>query len=221
MARVKRGVAAHKRHKRLLAQAEGRRGTRSKLVRPAREALFHALVYAYRDRRDRKRDMRRLWIERINGQDTKAVVVSASQGTVILDQGGKKSTLDSDDNLVSGYSIIAGREVSYTPDLGTLSFPLKKGKSWTNHWTWKAGDYSGEGTTYGKAVAWETVTVPAGTFSALRVDVSYRSVVPIDSTCWYAPEVNGFVKCDITMRAQEKTTLELLSYQPAQNTAER
>jgi large subunit ribosomal protein L20 len=66
MARVKRGVAAHKRHKRLLKQAEGRRGTRSTLIRPAREALFHALVYAYRDRRDRKRDMRRLWIERIN-----------------------------------------------------------------------------------------------------------------------------------------------------------
>ena len=40
--------------------------TRSKLVRPAREALFHALRYAYRDRRDRKRDMRRLWIQRIN-----------------------------------------------------------------------------------------------------------------------------------------------------------
>ena len=66
MARVKRGVAAHKRHKRLLNEAEGRRGTRSKLIRPAREALIHALVYAYRDRRDRKRDMRRLWIERIN-----------------------------------------------------------------------------------------------------------------------------------------------------------
>lgn len=66
MSRVKRGVPAHKRHKRLLAQAVGRRGTRSTLIRPAREALFHALVYAYRDRRDRKRDMRRLWIERIN-----------------------------------------------------------------------------------------------------------------------------------------------------------
>jgi large subunit ribosomal protein L20 len=66
MARVKRGVAAHRRHKRLLNQAEGRRGTRSTLIRPAREALIHALVYAYRDRRDRKRDMRRLWIERIN-----------------------------------------------------------------------------------------------------------------------------------------------------------
>ena len=66
MTRIKPGVTAHRRHKRLLNRAEGRRGTRSTLVRPAREALIHALVYAYRDRRDRKRDMRRLWIERIN-----------------------------------------------------------------------------------------------------------------------------------------------------------
>ncbi len=66
MSRVKRGVPAHRRHKRLLKQAKGRRMTRSKLIRPAREALFHALRYAYRDRRDRKRDMRRLWIQRIN-----------------------------------------------------------------------------------------------------------------------------------------------------------
>ena len=66
MSRVKRGVPAHRRHKKLLNRAEGRRGTRSTLIRPAREALIHALVYAYRDRRNRKRDMRRLWIERIN-----------------------------------------------------------------------------------------------------------------------------------------------------------
>lgn len=66
MARVKRGVAAHKRHKRLLKQAEGRRGTRSKLVRPAREALLHALAYAYVGRKQRKRQMRSLWIVRLN-----------------------------------------------------------------------------------------------------------------------------------------------------------
>ena len=66
MARVKRGVAAHKRHKRLLQQAEGRRGTRSKLVKPAREALLHALAYATRDRKQRKRQMRELWVIRIN-----------------------------------------------------------------------------------------------------------------------------------------------------------
>ena len=66
MARVKRGVTAHARHKRLLQDAEGRKGTRSRLVKPAREALLHALAYATRDRKQRKRDMRELWIIRIN-----------------------------------------------------------------------------------------------------------------------------------------------------------
>jgi len=66
MARVKRGVTAHKRHKRLLHDAEGRRGTRSRLVKPAREALLHAMAYATRDRKQRKRQMRGLWIIRIN-----------------------------------------------------------------------------------------------------------------------------------------------------------
>jgi len=66
MTRVKRGVTAHKRHKRLLDAAEGRRGTRSKLVKPAREALLHAMAYATRDRKQRKRQMRSLWIIRVN-----------------------------------------------------------------------------------------------------------------------------------------------------------
>ena len=50
MPRVKRGVTSHARHKRLLDAAEGRKGTRSRLIKPAREALFHALAYATRDR---------------------------------------------------------------------------------------------------------------------------------------------------------------------------
>ncbi|HEX8940339.1 MAG TPA: 50S ribosomal protein L20 [Candidatus Limnocylindrales bacterium] len=66
MARVKRGVTAHKRHKRLLQAAEGRRGTRSRLIKPAREALLHAMAYATRDRKQRKRQLRALWIVRIN-----------------------------------------------------------------------------------------------------------------------------------------------------------
>ena len=49
MARVKRGVTSHKRHKRLLKASEGRKGTKSKLIKPAREALLHALAYATRD----------------------------------------------------------------------------------------------------------------------------------------------------------------------------
>lgn len=66
MARVKRGVTAHKRHKRLLKAAEGRKGTKSRLIKPAREALLHALAYATRDRKQRKRQMRQLWVIRIN-----------------------------------------------------------------------------------------------------------------------------------------------------------
>src|ERR1041385_92899 len=66
MARVKRGVTAHRRHKRLLQDAEGRKGTRSRLVKPAREALLHAMAYATRDRKQRKRQLRGLWIIRIN-----------------------------------------------------------------------------------------------------------------------------------------------------------
>ncbi len=66
MPRVKRGVPAHKKHKKILQMAEGHRGTRRRLFRPAHEAVMHSMAYAYRDRRNRKRDMRRLWIIRIN-----------------------------------------------------------------------------------------------------------------------------------------------------------
>ena len=66
MARVKRGVTAHKRHKRLLDAAEGRKGAKSRLVKVAREASLHAMAYATRDRKQRKRQMRELWIVRIN-----------------------------------------------------------------------------------------------------------------------------------------------------------
>ncbi len=66
MPRVKRGVTAHARHKKVLERAEGMRGARSDLFKVANEAVMHALAYQYRDRRVRKRDMRALWIARIN-----------------------------------------------------------------------------------------------------------------------------------------------------------
>ena len=66
MARVKRGVTSHQRHKRLLDAAEGRRGTRSRIIKPAREALLHAMAYSYVGRKQRKRQMRALWILRLN-----------------------------------------------------------------------------------------------------------------------------------------------------------
>ena len=64
--RVSRGVTRHRRHRKVLKQASGFRGSRSKLFRPARLAVERSLKYAYRDRRLRKRQFHRLWIVRIN-----------------------------------------------------------------------------------------------------------------------------------------------------------
>jgi large subunit ribosomal protein L20 len=66
MPRVKRGYTLRRRRKRLLKLSKGFRGPRGNLYRIAREAVDRALNYAYRDRRARKRDFRRLWITRIN-----------------------------------------------------------------------------------------------------------------------------------------------------------
>jgi large subunit ribosomal protein L20 len=66
MARVKRAVNAHKKRRVILERASGYRGQRSRLYRKAKEQVTHSLVYAYRDRRKRKGDFRRLWIQRIN-----------------------------------------------------------------------------------------------------------------------------------------------------------
>ena len=66
MSRVKRGVTAHKKHKKVLKQAKGYYGARSRTYRSAKQAVIKAGQYAYRDRKNKKRVLRRLWIVRIN-----------------------------------------------------------------------------------------------------------------------------------------------------------
>ena len=66
MARVKRGVTAHARHKKVLKAAKGFHGRRKNTIRIARQAVEKSLQYAYRDRKNRKRTFRALWIQRIN-----------------------------------------------------------------------------------------------------------------------------------------------------------
>lgn len=66
MARVKRAVNAHKKRREILEAASGYRGQRSRLYRKAKEQVTHSMVYAFNDRRERKGNFRRLWIQRIN-----------------------------------------------------------------------------------------------------------------------------------------------------------
>jgi large subunit ribosomal protein L20 len=66
LSRVKRGVTARRRHQKIIALAKGHKGLRHRIFRRANESVLHALDYSYRHRRERKGDMRRLWITRIN-----------------------------------------------------------------------------------------------------------------------------------------------------------
>ena len=85
--RIKRGVTSHKRHKKVLAMTKGHRATRHSLYRRAKESMLHALSYAYAHRRERKGDMRRLWILRV-GAASRAQGLSYGQFIFGLKQAG-------------------------------------------------------------------------------------------------------------------------------------
>jgi large subunit ribosomal protein L20 len=87
VARVKRGVVSRRRHNKLLELTKGQRASKHKLVRRAHEAMVHSLRYAYFHRRERKGDMRRIWITRINAA-ARANGVSYSQLVYSMDAAG-------------------------------------------------------------------------------------------------------------------------------------
>ena len=90
--RVKSGYTRQRRHKKVLRMVKGQRGTKSKLFRRANEAMMKSYWYAYRDRRQRRRDLRRLWIARINagtranGLSYSRFIYGLKQANVALDR---------------------------------------------------------------------------------------------------------------------------------------
>ncbi|AHK15558.1 MAG: 50S ribosomal protein L20 [Alcanivorax sp.] len=100
MARVKRGVVARRRHKKILKQAKGYYGARSRVFRVAKQAVIKAGQYAYRDRRQRKRQFRQLWIARINAG---ARVNGLSYSKFI--NGLKKATVEIDRKVLADLAV--------------------------------------------------------------------------------------------------------------------
>lgn len=96
MARVKRGIISRRKHKKLLSQTKGFRGTKSRLTKVAREALLHKGAYAYHGRKLRKRDFRSLWITRI-GEAAKQEGISYS----VLMNKLKKANIELDRKILS------------------------------------------------------------------------------------------------------------------------
>ena len=100
MARVKRGVVAHRRHKKILKLAKGYYGARSRVFRVAKQAVTKAGQYAYRDRRQKKRVFRALWITRINAQ-ARANDISYSR----LIAGLKKANIEVDRRVLADLAV--------------------------------------------------------------------------------------------------------------------
>ena len=100
MPRVKRGTTVHRRHKKLLALTKGQRATRHSLYRRAHESMLKSLSYAYAHRRERKGDMRRLWISRVNAA---ARVQGLTYGQLI--DGLKKSGVEINRKLLADMAV--------------------------------------------------------------------------------------------------------------------
>lgn len=101
MPRVKRGVTAHARHKKVIDAAKGYRGRRSTVFRIAKEAVMRAGQYAYRDRRTKKRVFRQLWIARIN-----AAVREHDLSYSVFVAGLKKANIEIDRKVLSDMAIV-------------------------------------------------------------------------------------------------------------------
>ena len=100
MPRVKRGVTARARHKKVLDQAKGFRGRRSSVYRIAKEAVMKAGQYQYRDRRQKKREFRALWIARIN-----AAVRELGMSYSVFMNGLKKASIDIDRKVLADLAV--------------------------------------------------------------------------------------------------------------------
>lgn len=100
MSRVKRGVTARARHKKVMAKAKGYYGARSRVYRVAKQAVIKAAQYAYRDRRNKKREFRALWIIRIN-----AAVRAAGMSYSAFMNGLKKSSIEIDRKVLADIAV--------------------------------------------------------------------------------------------------------------------
>jgi large subunit ribosomal protein L20 len=126
MPRVKRGVTAHRRHKKILKQAKGYYGARSRIFRVAKQAVIKAGQYAYRDRRQRKRQFRALWITRINAQ-SRANGLAYSR----LIAGLKKAEIGLDRRVLADLAV---------HDKAAFAAVVEKAKAALIHWPYRPCD---------------------------------------------------------------------------------
>ncbi len=167
-----------------------------------------------------------VWIDRIRGADHRFVVGTIKKdGTTFINEWGNQIVTTRDLNVKTYRSLTFADAppTNYDPPMEWFSFPLEPGQEWkmTSHWL--TPDLSLGGTTVvsGKVGNWEDITVPAGNFHALRVDVTNRVFGRLgtggenDITYWWVPDVNRWVKYHYRGTVEGTVDAEMVSYQPA------
>jgi hypothetical protein len=167
-----------------------------------------------------------VWVDRLGGGDKQFKVDAIRpDGTVSVNEWGNQIATDREWNILTYRSLSeeSAPATNYSKPLTIFPFPLTPGKTWKEEVKWQVPDLSLPGKTEveGKLGNWEDVTVPAGTFHAIRGEVTNRVIGregahdQISITYWYAPKVKRFVKYRYESNTEGTYEAELVSYKPA------
>ncbi len=168
-----------------------------------------------------------VWVDRIRGADREFQIEAVHpDNTMDVNFWGTEMVTDPNLNIIVYRSLTEASSEPSTSDKPGLwfAFPLYPGKTWTNRFNWQmagASRIKGQADERGRAYEWEQITVPAGTFRALKAEVTSRFFgrggMADEATLiyWYAPQVNRFVKFDYRSNFEGAFVAELVKYRPA------
>jgi hypothetical protein len=167
-----------------------------------------------------------VWVDRIQGADREFRIDSVHGDTMEVSYWGAQETTDCNLNIIVYRSLTESSSqpsVSSKPGMW-FTFPLYAGKTWVNDFDWQMGGaapVTGKGEDRGRAIGWEDIQVPAGTYRAMKVEVVSRyygkggMADEETATFWYSPKVNRFVKFEYTSFYEGELVAELVKYRPA------
>lgn len=165
-----------------------------------------------------------VWVDRLASGDKEFKVTAASADGFSFTQWGAEMQSDANWNPTVWRSLTENQAapINYQKPLLMYPFPLTPGKTWTAEVRWQIPDISqaGRSEVEGKIGDWEQVTVPAGTYRAIKVDVTVRAIGRLglnDTTTvtyWYSPQVNRFVKYRYQGESQGLVEAQMVSYTP-------
>lgn len=166
-----------------------------------------------------------VWVDRIQGEDREFRIEDIHNGSMQVNFWGAEMTTDDAFNVVTFRSLTQSSSEPIVSDKPGIwfAFPLYPGKTWSDKYNWEllgAAPAKGKAEDHGSVSGWEDVTVPAGTFHALKVVVvsryygagGYNDESTL--TYWYAPEVRRFVKFDYRDIYDGPLLAELVAYKP-------